>query len=144
MVKAGWWVVRRDPADRALMWPYLPPCFALPCHLYAEEMDIWRWARDAERKSQDHLRMSGYWVLKMPPLHDLPIPWRLGESEEKKFWKGKNMAMGGDLGLGRPPPGVQLEEVGQRIPWMPESEPAEEGSPLPPLGPGPIEVDGAK
>ena len=27
---------------------------------------------------------------------------------------------------------------------MPEVEPAEEGSPLAPLGPGPMEVDGAK
>ena len=49
--------------------------------------------------------------------------------------------MGGDLGLGRPPPGVWLEEAGRQIPWMLESEPAEEGSPLPHLGPGPMEVD---
>ena len=88
--------------------------------------------------------MSGYRVLKMPPLRDLPMPWRLGELEEKKFWKGQNVATGGDLGLGRPPPGVRLEEAGRRIPWMPESEPAKEGSPLPPLGPGPMEVDGAE
>ena len=67
------------------MWPYLPPCFAPPRYLYAEEMDIWCRARDMERKSLDRLRMSGYWVQKMPLLHDLPMPWRLGESEEKKF-----------------------------------------------------------
>ena len=121
MVKAGWRVLRRDPTNRASHWPYLPPRFALPRHLYAEEMDIRCQARDAERKSQDHLRMSGYRVLKMPPLHDLPMPWRLGESEEKKFWKGQNVAMGGDLGLGCPPPGVWLEEVGRQIPWMPAS-----------------------
>ena len=120
VVKAGWRVSRRDPADRASMWPYLPPRFALPHHLYAEEMDIRRWARDAERKSRDRLRMGGYRVLKMPPLRELPMPWRLGDSEEKKFWKGKNVAMGGDLGLGRPPPGVRLEEAGRRILWMPE------------------------
>ena len=52
--------------------------------------------------------------------------------------------MGKDLDLGRPPPRVQLEEVGQQIPWMPEVELAEEGSPLAPLGPGPMEVDGAE
>ena len=62
--------------------------------------------------------------------------------EEKKFWRGQDVAMGRDLGLGRPPPGVQLEEVGWRIPWMLAVEPAEEGSPLAPLGPGPMEVDG--
>ena len=141
VVKAGWWVLRRDPADRASMWPYLPLRFALPRHLYMEEMDIRCQARDVERKSRDHLRMSSYWVWKMPPLHDLPMPWRLGESEDKKFWKGQNIATGGDLGLGHPSPGVQLEEAGQRIPWMPALELAEEGSPLPPLGPGPMEVD---
>ena len=52
--------------------------------------------------------------------------------------------MGGDLGLGCPPPGVWLEEAGRQIPWMLESDPAKEGSPLPPLGPGPMEVDGAE
>ena len=50
--------------------------------------------------------------------------------------------MGADLGLGCPPPRVQLEEVGWRIPWVQVEEPAEEGSPLLPLGPGPMEVDG--
>ena len=65
-----------------------------------------------EKKSRDRLRMGRYQVLKMPPLRELPMPWRLGDSEEPKFWKGKNMATGGDLGLGRPPPRVQLEEVG--------------------------------
>ena len=49
-----------------------------------------------------------------------------------------------DLELGCPPPRVQLEEVGWQIPWMPVVEPAEEGSPLVPLGPGPMEVDGTK
>ena len=83
-------------------------------------MDIWCWAQDAERRSHKRLRMGGYRVLKMPLLRDLPMPWRLGDSEEKKFWKGKNVAMGGDLGLGRPLPGAQLEEAGWRIPWMPE------------------------
>ena len=52
--------------------------------------------------------------------------------------------MGRDLGLGRPPTGVQLEEAGWKIPWMLAVEPAEEGSPLVPLGPGHMEVDGAE
>ena len=88
MVKAGWRVSRRNPADRASMWPYMPPRFPLPRHLYAEEMDIRRWARDVERKSRDRLRMGGHRVLKMPPLRELPMPWRLRDSEERKFWKG--------------------------------------------------------
>ena len=56
VVKAGWRASRKDPADRASMWPYLPPRFPLPRHLLAEEMDIRRRARDAERKSQERLR----------------------------------------------------------------------------------------
>ena len=116
MVKAGWWVLHRDPADRGSQWPYLPLCFPLPRHLHTEEVDIRHWAWDAERKSWDRLRMSGYRVLKMPPLRDLPMPWRLGELEEKKFWWGQHVAIGGDLGLGRPPPRVQLEEAGRQIP----------------------------
>ena len=99
------------------MWPYLPPRFALPRHLFAEEMDIWRRAREAERKSQDRFRLGGYRVLKMPPLQELPMPWRLGELEERKFWKGQNVATGGTWGWGVPPPGARLEEAGQRIPW---------------------------
>ena len=88
--------------------------------------------------------MSGHQVLKMPPLRDLPMPWRLGESEQKKFWWVQDVAMGRDLGVGCPLPEVQLEEAGWRIPWMLAIEPAEKGSPLVPLGPGPMEVDGAK
>ena len=88
--------------------------------------------------------MSSHWVLKMPPLQDLPMPWRLGESEEKKFWRGQGVATGRDLGLGHPLSRVQLEQAGWWIPWMPAVEPAEEGSPLAPLGPGPMEVDGAE
>ena len=56
MVKAGWRVSRWDPTDRALMWPYMPPRIPLPRHLYSEEMDIRRHARDAERKSWERLR----------------------------------------------------------------------------------------
>ena len=56
MVKAGWRASRKDPADRASMWPYLPPRFPLTRHLFSEEMDIWRRARDAERKSRECLR----------------------------------------------------------------------------------------
>ena len=56
VVKAGWRASRKDPADRASMWPYLPPRFPLPNHLYVEEMVIRRRARDAERKSRERLR----------------------------------------------------------------------------------------
>ena len=56
VVKAGWQASRKDPADRASMWPYLPPRFPLPNHLYVEEMVVRRRARDAERKSRERLR----------------------------------------------------------------------------------------
>ena len=56
VVKAGWRASRKDPTDRASMWPYLPPRFPLPNHLYVEEMVIRRRARDAERKSRERLR----------------------------------------------------------------------------------------
>ena len=56
MVKAGWRASRKDPTDRASMWPYLPPRFPLPNHLYVEEMVVRRRARDAERKSRERLR----------------------------------------------------------------------------------------
>ena len=64
--------------------------------------------------------------------------------EEERFWWGQDVAMGEDLELGCPPPRVQLEEVGWWIPWMLVVELAEEGSPLAPLGPGPMEVDGTE
>ena len=52
--------------------------------------------------------------------------------------------MGEDLELGRPPPRVQLEEAGRQILWIPEVELVKEGSPLVPLGRGPMEVDGTE
>ena len=69
------------------------------------------------------------------------MPWRLSAKEEEDFWWGWDLTMGEELELGPPPPRVQLEEVGQRIPWRLEVELAEEGSPLAPLWPGPMEVD---
>ena len=56
----------------------------------------------------------------------------------------RDMAMGEELEMGPPSPTVQLEEAGRRIPWGLAVEPAEEGLPLLPLEPGPIEVDGPK
>ena len=70
--------------------------------------------------------------------------WRLSQPEEENFWKGQDVVMGEDLELGYPPPRIQLEEAGWQIPWMPVVELAEEGSPLAPLGQGPMEVDGAE
>ena len=48
------------------------------------------------------------------------------------------------MGLGPPPSGIRQREVGRRLPWMMVQEPAREGSPLPPLEPGPMDVDGAE
>ena len=56
MVKVGWRAHHRDPADRGSQWPYLPPCFPLPHHLYIEEVDIQHWVWDTERKSWDRQR----------------------------------------------------------------------------------------
>ena len=41
-------------------------------------------------------------------------------------------------------PRVQLEEVSKWVPWGLVVEPAKEGPPLSPIGPGPMEVDGTK
>ena len=48
------------------------------------------------------------------------------------------------LELGALPPNNQLEEVGQRVPWGLELQPAQEGLPLSPLGLELMEVDGTK
>ena len=52
--------------------------------------------------------------------------------------------MGEELEMGPSPPTIQLEEVGWRVPWGPAVELAQEGPPLSPLGPGPMEVDGTE
>ena len=80
----------------------------------------------------------------MPPLWLLPMPWRMSQLKEEDFWQGRDLTMGEELELGPPPLRVQLEEAGQRVPWGPEVELAEEGSPLAPLGPGLMEVDGTE
>ena len=99
MVKAGWQVQSGETLlIGAHSGPTCPHASPSPTISMSEEMDIWRQAQDAERKSWDRLRMSSHQVLKIPPLRDLPMPWRLGELEEKKFWRGQNVAMGGDLG----------------------------------------------
>ena len=54
------------------------------------------------------------------------------------------MSTGEDLGLGRPPPRIRLQEAGRQLPRTRAREPAREGSPLPPLEPGPMDVDGAE
>ena len=50
------------------------------------------------------------------------------------------MATGEELEMGPPPPTIQLEEAGWWILWGLAVEPVEEGLPLLPLGPGPMEV----
>ena len=76
----------------------------------------------------------------MPPLWLLPLPQRMSVAQEENFWQGRDMAMGEELELGPPPPTVQLEEAGWRIPWGL----AEEGLPLSPLELGVMEVDSTK
>ena len=80
----------------------------------------------------------------MPPLRLLPMPQRMSKAQEENFWCGRDVEMGEELELGPPPSTVQLEEVGERVPWELALEPAEEGLPWSPLGPGRMEVDGAK
>ena len=58
--------------------------------------------------------------------------------------EGVGRVDGGGLGAGTAPPGIRPREAGRRLPWMMVQEPAREGSPLPPLEPGPMEVDGAE
>ena len=79
----------------------------------------------------------------MPPLWLLPMPWRMLKEQEEDFWQGRDIVMRKELELRPPPPTVQLNEAGGRIPWTPAVEPVEEGPPLLPLGPGLMEVDGA-
>ena len=83
-------------------------------------------------------------MLKIPHLRDLPLPWMLLELEEQRFWRGEEVSTGEDLGLGRPPPGIRLQQAGRRLPRTRGREPAREGSPLPPLEPGPMDVDGTE
>ena len=64
--------------------------------------------------------------------------------EEENFWRGRDVMMGEELELEPPPPRFQLEEAGWQILWGLAEEPAKEGLPLPPLRPGPIEVDGTE
>ena len=64
--------------------------------------------------------------------------------EDKDFWWGRDLMMGEELELGPPPHRVQLEDVRRPIPWGLVVEPAKEGSALVPLGPWPMEVDGAE
>ena len=56
VVKVRWWSHHQDTTDRGSQWPYLPPRFPLPSHLYIEEVDIWHRAQDTKQKSQDRLR----------------------------------------------------------------------------------------
>ena len=80
----------------------------------------------------------------MPPLQLLPMLQRILVVQEENFWWGWDLEMGEELELGPPPPTIQLEEAGWLIPWGLVVKPAKESPPLPPLGPGAMEVDGAE
>ena len=69
---------------------------------------------------------------------------RMTREEEEAFWRGLDVAMREELELGPPPPTIQLEKVGWWVLWGLAVEPAQEGPPLLPLGPRPMEVDGAE
>ena len=130
LVKAGWRAHHHDPKDQGLQWPYLPPSFPLPAHLFTEEVDIWCCTWDAEHKSRNCFCQSGYRVLEMPPLWLVLMPQKMMKEEEEAFWYGLDVEMREELELGLPPPNVQLAKVGQRILWRAELEPAQEGPPL--------------
>ena len=73
------------------------------------------------------------------------MPWRLQEAGGAEVLEGVGRVDGGRTwAWGWPPPGIRPREVGRRLPWMMVQEPAREGSPLPPLEPGPMDVDGAE
>ena len=80
----------------------------------------------------------------MPPLQLVLMLQRMMKEKEEAFWHGLDVAMGEELELGPAPLTIQLEEVGQQVAWWPAVELAQEGPPLSPLGPVPMEVDGAK
>ena len=49
--------------------------------------------------------------------------------EEKRFWRGQDLASGEALELGVPPEDIQMEEVGERVMWGLAIEPPPEGPP---------------
>ena len=55
------------------------------------------------------------------------------DEEEKRFWRGQDLASGKALELGVLPDNVQMEEVGERVMWGLVIEPALKGLPLAPL-----------
>ena len=57
---------------------------------------------------------------------------------------GRTWRRGGTWGWDVLPPGSSWKRRGGGSHGCRSQEPAQEGSPLPPLGPGPMEVDGAK
>ena len=48
VVKAGWQAHCHNPEDHGLLWPYIPPRYPLPTHLFFEEVEIH--CRDQETK----------------------------------------------------------------------------------------------
>ena len=69
--------------------------------------------------------------------------WKMTEEEEGTFWHRLDFEMREELELGPPPPNIELEDMGQQVPWGPELQLVQEGPPLSPLQVELIEVDGA-
>ena len=80
----------------------------------------------------------------MPLLQQVLMPQRMSKEQEEAFWHGLDMVTGEELEMEPPPSTIQLEEAGWWVLWGPAVELAQEGPPLSPLGPGPMEVDGAE
>ena len=53
VVKVGWQSHHRDTGDRANQWPYIPPHYPLPKHIYIEETRIRQNMQDAGYKSHN-------------------------------------------------------------------------------------------
>ena len=69
------------------------------------------------------------------------MPRQMMVKEEKRFWRGQDLASGKALELGIPPRDIQMEEVGERVTWGQAIEPAARRTALGTLGRGAIGRD---
>ena len=59
----------------------------------------------------------------MPPLWLVTVLLKITEGEKWAFWHRLYLEIWEELELGPPPPNIQLEEVGQQVPWGLEVQP---------------------